>query len=84
MVAFGLTVSMRVLLRGGAGGGHVGLRAVAGLPVTGCRAGSGFGGEDLVREISQRFGRSWTLGRPKKEQTSSVASAEPARQAVLF
>jgi putative transposase len=47
-------------------------------------AGRPFGSEILVREISQRFGRSWTRGRPKKEQTSSAPSGKPANQFALF
>ena len=47
-------------------------------------AGRPFASESLVKEISQRFGRSWTRGRPKKEQTSGAASSEFANQFALF
>jgi hypothetical protein len=47
-------------------------------------AGRPFGSESLVKAISQRFGRCWTRGRPKKEQTSGAASSEFANQFALF
>jgi putative transposase len=47
-------------------------------------AGRPFGSESLVKEISQRFGRSWARGRPKKEQTSAATNSEPENQFALF
>jgi putative transposase len=47
-------------------------------------AGRPFGSESLVRDMSQRFGRCWRRGRPKKEPASAVASGDLADQLALF
>jgi len=47
-------------------------------------AGRPYGGERLVREMAQRFGRCWTRGRPKKEVAPLAAPVEPADQFALF
>jgi putative transposase len=47
-------------------------------------AGRPFGSESLVRDMSQRFGRCWRRGRPKKEPAPAVASGDLADQLALF
>jgi putative transposase len=50
-------------------------------PLTRCTyAGRPFGDEEFVRGLSERFGRHWERGRPRKER----AAATDARQLALF
>jgi len=50
-------------------------------PLTRCTfAGRPFGDEEFVRGLSERFGRHWERGRPRKER----AGATDARQLALF
>ncbi len=58
--------------------------AEAELRLRGCTyAGRPFGEEAFVKEMSARFGRYWTRGRPKK-QASTVESAGPGKQLDFF
>ncbi len=45
-------------------------------------AGRPFGGEDFLQQMSRRFGRYWTPGRPKKEPAR--AAVGPEAQLTLF
>jgi len=50
-------------------------------PLTRCTyAGRPFGDAEFVRILSERFGRYWARGRPRKER----AAAADARQLALF
>jgi putative transposase len=47
-------------------------------------AGRQFGDSSFVHEMSQRFGRYWERGRPKKEPTPAGRAGKPRDQWALF
>ena len=47
-------------------------------------SGRPFGSDSFVNEMSQRFGRYWTRGRPKKENPTTLEAPAAGQQLSMF